>query len=1048
MATSKRPEMEHKVGAVNQSARDNPLTGSALKALVRGWMAGTAGLPGDLEGLARMGINKAFSHPGNERPVDEAPALPTSAFYKEWLPGKQVGDENVTEVGSLFGGVGATKPIALGKGALSRVAQAAPGPLAGSRAAMKGVIKAPGGNWLSGSVEDALKGLKRNVPLTADEMRRAGSYESEIERALANPPPVDQLNQFIDKQLTRYVKNDMATERDPIRALAEQGVLHYEPRMQTNLALRRRYAGFSEEGFGKSDLAKAYEGSTDRAVGQGKASGYLSDYSIDGSGVAEKRIVDNPWLSKVPPETRVYSPDGSTDLKRLAGFDHLIDELRNATNPQSGLPAHLLLDPASLDRVSVPDAVKRVAAINEWRAAQKAEANSAIANNAATVPFKEYAENNPKGLKWVELKQGKLPEDWAEEFVDTGLGKLRKFRDPKTGGLTATDPTEEALRAALKYEGDAMGHCVGGYCDDVASGKSRIFSLRDAKGQPHVTIEQRPGVKAPKGFGPWEQVPESVRLDMTARGLAPTPKMIRDGMVYGQDGKAAFTSEPQILQIKGKGNKKPNDEYLPFVQDFVKSGKWSDVGDLQNSGLRKTSDAWNANELKKIQDSGIQVPSHATQAEIDAIGEQVWPGQWGQSQKPGFADGGAVQHFDAGGEVAGPGYTARGDDFTPYDPLMEAHKERVIKEQAAHTARNTMSREDFLKKYGQTFVADDKGGNAASEVAGQDVGQYYDRYLAPGAIGMQSVSTGWDGDAGTVQAPISWGEGKYTDAHPYFDGWDNVNPHPKSQKGNGWDEAWKQVGRPVATAVAAYYGLGALAGMGGAGAAAGAGTAGSAGIGSGTVLGGGAATGTASGVAGMMGMAPGYGATALNTGALNTGVGLARGQNIGDAVRGGVTAAALSPVGTWVGDSVGGGAIGTIAGRTAVGGLQGLATGRGLSDGLQQGLTSGVLDVAGDYIGGQVAGSTGSKFAGTAANSLTKSTLRGLPPDATLDSLATQYAAGEISDLSGLDPKLATVVVNLARNKKVSPVGALTALASSADRAVGSKKLARTAVGG
>lgn len=44
-----------------------------------------------------------------------------------------------------------------------------------------------------------------------------------------------------------------------------------------------------------------------------------------------------------------------------------------------------------------------------------------------------------------------------------------------------------------------------------------------------------------------------------------------------------------ISQIKGKQNRKPNDEYLPFVQDFVRNsplgGQWSDVGDLQNTGM-------------------------------------------------------------------------------------------------------------------------------------------------------------------------------------------------------------------------------------------------------------------------------------------------------------------------------------------------------------------------------------------------------------------------------------------------------------------------------
>ena len=51
---------------------------------------------------------------------------------------------------------------------------------------------------------------------------------------------------------------------------------------------------------------------------------------------------------------------------------------------------------------------------------------------------------------------------------------------------------DKRLEEALKYEGDIMGHCVGGYCPDVESGKSRIYSLRDAKGEPHVTVEVKP----------------------------------------------------------------------------------------------------------------------------------------------------------------------------------------------------------------------------------------------------------------------------------------------------------------------------------------------------------------------------------------------------------------------------------------------------------------------------------------------------------------------------------------------------------------------------
>jgi hypothetical protein len=44
---------------------------------------------------------------------------------------------------------------------------------------------------------------------------------------------------------------------------------------------------------------------------------------------------------------------------------------------------------------------------------------------------------------------------------------------------------------ALSLEGNIMGHCVGGsnYCSAVNRGTTKIVSLRDKKGFPHVTIE-------------------------------------------------------------------------------------------------------------------------------------------------------------------------------------------------------------------------------------------------------------------------------------------------------------------------------------------------------------------------------------------------------------------------------------------------------------------------------------------------------------------------------------------------------------------------------
>jgi hypothetical protein len=147
---------------------------------------------------------------------------------------------------------------------------------------------------------------------------------------------------------------------------------------------------------------------------------------------------------------------------------------------------------------------------------------------------------------------------------------------------------EGFLQDALKNEGDIMGHCVGGYCDEVKSGRSRIFSLRDAKGEPHVTIETEPASSKPLSgtqLNEWEPGAFNRFLDQTYDD---------DGIWSMHDWAIANFPEKMsgenIVQIKGKQNRAPKDDYLPFVQDFVKSQKWGNVGDLRNTQLVKLPD--------------------------------------------------------------------------------------------------------------------------------------------------------------------------------------------------------------------------------------------------------------------------------------------------------------------------------------------------------------------------------------------------------------------------------------------------------------------------
>lgn len=477
-------------------------------------------------------------------------------------------------------------------GAAKRLAQRAMSQaddLGGAVVAPRGalsVVKNKGGNWLTGSVEDSLGGLKRRVPSVSrqDLMEELTGYKPGSVSAHRVQTELDQLagpealNSFIDKQLTRYIKNEMATPEDPIRALAERGVLHFDPATVSESRLLVHPSGEEVRKVGQSEAAQGWENLSDRFVYP----------NLAGNISIAKTLKENPWLDKLKvsaPDTPVYSRASLVNTNDL-GFDHLIDELSNALNPESGLPRHLLLDPKSMSRVSVPQAVERVSAINAWRAAQKAEADALRANNAATQVYKEYPENNPLGLRWVELRAPTPPEGWVQE------GAAWRHPDAWKKEVAKEHPwlyPNDMLQDALKYEGDMMGHCVGGYCDDVLEGRSRIYSLRDAKGQPHVTVEVAPdsdwknklfeasrrGNSIEEMFG--ERAGE-IREAFYASPFNNIQQFLEKNPQY-------LPQERRIVQIKGKQNRAPNPEYLPFVQDFVKSGQWSDVGDLQNTGL-------------------------------------------------------------------------------------------------------------------------------------------------------------------------------------------------------------------------------------------------------------------------------------------------------------------------------------------------------------------------------------------------------------------------------------------------------------------------------
>jgi len=393
---------------------------------------------------------------------------------------------------------------------------------------------------------------------------------------------------WLERALTKYYKNDFGAPDDPLRSLAERG-LHYDPEM-------------TPEKWKATVDSYLLEDPIQHIMFPPNPAGGMPGA---GSNFRGEVMASMPWLAKVPTTDKVYGiQSGGLDLS------HFNDEFLNALNPEaSGLPMDLAVRPESLGRMTFPQAVEHVGKINQFRAKEMERAARSNLDSPAIHTFKEYADDNPMGLRWVELK--------APDELSSGYSVRQGDDAPRAGWFGAYGPDDQPiawgpteddarrmamktpLQEALRYEGDTMGHCVGGYCDDVMQGRSRIFSLRDAKGEPHVTIETSPGSRLPGT----QSIPRDVEAQLAEQAKILAKEMMQSGYMtkegaferaYHKLTSEWLSKQPpladEIIQIKGKQNRAPNDAYLPFVQDFVKSGQWSNIGDLKNTGLVRLPD--------------------------------------------------------------------------------------------------------------------------------------------------------------------------------------------------------------------------------------------------------------------------------------------------------------------------------------------------------------------------------------------------------------------------------------------------------------------------
>jgi len=592
----------------------------------------------------------------------------------------------------------------------ARAAGEAMPPMSGSGvrglAYQEGAIKPFGGQWFKDTIFDKpsdkqphLQALERDL----QDPNISAANKEILQRQYTHLKNTDALKRWEKGNLANYIKNKMGTPEDPIRELAERGITHIPQDPDWNeyvaipqsVAKKRQEAGFPAEGVGKSPLARLWESMADEAIFPEKASTYQAasqargrlsemqpdlaagvervnrsfEESLRNSGlpasevknrslythVADKaRLVkdkdfeslwgeqdrlnkilsgttgyiakQNPWISKLDPDEPVYR----AKIRNL-GFDHVLDVLREDMNAGR-------IRPDQLNKMSIEDAIKRTHEYDQAMAKKMRETTAAVREGLPV--YKQY----PEGYRWIELNK---PGSFAHESDMMGHS-VRGYEPPKGH--------EDWVETSKDYGSEGYGH--GGW-DAIKSGRAKVYSLVDEKGEPHVTVEV--AKDSPKKSD-LERQPQEVQnefnrlLDNWLSNLDYRPNqedyLEKTDQLFRHLG---IDTKPYISQIKGKSNQAPKETYLPFVQDFVRGGKWSQINDTRNAGLRRYGDVFNVNEQRKIESLGGNVPDHEwlTGEEIQQLHNLITPegGRLKYDSKGNIIGGDGKSGYKQGGKV-------------------------------------------------------------------------------------------------------------------------------------------------------------------------------------------------------------------------------------------------------------------------------------------------------------------------------------------------------------------------------------------------------------
>jgi len=455
--------------------------------------ADIAGSPVDLVNLGLKGVDAMTgSKLASEMPVGGAEWIIKKA-NEYGLMDKPTGSttENITRMGLgvLSPTAGPRAAVAAGKAikgtakaALEDLSMAATGQ-GGSKVA-QGVAKVTG---LEPAFASRPKGgvslgasSAADVPLT----RMDQELKNTIEGIDTNTEQGQEVAKFFDKKMRNFYQNQYGTPDDPLfKAILENRI---QPSIANNTVIAQARAGDPDA---LKKLRQSYDASTNvQAV--------FSTAALKGTGknlYSMEKDIEKLIKQQSPGEDTLMANTfglDPTDLEKYRsiygpkGFKDIVAEgeagsLLRAFN-KSDLQPHVRQAVAKGEPIyASTGGASRMMPINEMR-------DYLFTRTPAEIKNMGVVDVAVKAREWHQMldKASRSPESFTKKQLYAGTSPFMKLE--KDSWVDVKTPE------ALAIEGCIMGHCVGklpSYAKGVQEGTTKIFSLRDGKGVPHVTVQ-------------------------------------------------------------------------------------------------------------------------------------------------------------------------------------------------------------------------------------------------------------------------------------------------------------------------------------------------------------------------------------------------------------------------------------------------------------------------------------------------------------------------------------------------------------------------------